>query len=230
MLWRKLFLLLIPIGIVMAIVAKPIKVDCITTQHTYCPAQVEEVVKQLSDKKFLLARRHFNQIKTQAMSVEPALSKVEFKQTPWWGIQAVIEMSPVVLTISTENQSFELRANGLLMTTQIEPPIPLIIDEPSRWLSEDLGQVNNLDSADIERLAKLYNQYSEFSPRVTKIVFHSTDEIKLFIEGHGPILVRADDFQWLDHQLAALQAFFRTSTIASDYQELDARFSNLVVR
>lgn len=201
-------------------VIRPLKVECVTAEHTFCPNHVAAPMGRLETSSLLLAPRQYDEIEAAMRQAEPTFVSVEFKRTVVGGILAIVEFSPEVLTVQVDQDTYSIRANGLMEKTDKTVQPPLILTDPDQQLSEE----------QIKLLVKLYEQYRHFSPRVTKMTYISQNEIRLSLEGKNPIIVRADEEAWLDRQLAALQAFFRSSTMAEEYQELDARFSDLVVK
>lgn len=210
--------------------APPREVICETTQHTYCPAKIEEAAAPLRSGSLFFSSRKFSAIERQARETVPELAALTFRRTPLWTIKVTAEISPEVFPLQIGDQRYLVRANGLVEPADSNAQPVIIFASPDDWLETDRRHLKNLDSAAIQRLSDLSGQFRSFSPRVTKIVFISPQEIRLYFDGKSPAVVRADEEQWLGRQLAALQAFFRSSTMTDTYQELDARFADLIVR
>lgn len=210
--------------------APPRAVVCETAQHTYCPEQIEAEAAQLRSASFFLSPGKFAALERQSREQTPELASLTIRRTPLWTIRLTAEMSPAVFPLQIDNQDYLVRANGLVEKSEPTGQPALIFAEPDRWLETDRRRLKNLDPESIAMLGALAEQLRGFSPRVTKIIFISPQEIRLHFDGKNPAIVRADDEEWLPRQLAALQAFFRSSTMADTYQELDARFADLIVR
>ncbi len=208
----------------------PRQVICETTEHTYCPAPVETLVATLKKASFLRSPGQFLEIERKSRELMPELATMRFRRSLLWTISATVEISPAAFPALVENQSYLVRANGLVESTEPSTQPAIIFASPEAWLNADRSRITNLRSEDVQLLGELHRQFSNFSPRITKFVFISPQETKLYFDGKNPAIVRSDDENWLPQQLAALQAFFRSSTIADTYQEIDARFTDLVIR
>lgn len=229
--WRRLLLAGILLVVLVGLcLARPRLVVCLTTEHTYCPNQLQELTHTLANHSFFWAPHYYAQLSTQAAVQEPALAQLSFRRRWDWSIMATAEMSPIVLPIQVNGQDYAVRANGWVTTSDYVAQPLFILVNPDQWLNTSRSRIQGLTPQELQNLSKLYQQYQQFTPRVTKITLHSLTELNLSLEGKSPIIVRADEEAWLEPQLTALQGFFRSSTIATDYQEVDARFTDLVVR
>lgn len=206
---------------------KPRTVDCITTENTYCK---EELVSELSDLqtiRFLFPGKALREKEAQLRTLFPDLASVSIKRTPVGTLQATVTLAKPLLTCWLNGQEVVIRENGYISpseTIEGQLQVELTATVSGQQLIAPWGKQEQ------KNLAQLTDKLEHIRPRIKKIITSEPTKVIAFPEGNGPIFLRVDEQADIDTQLSTLQAFFRSTTMETPYQELDVRFSHLIIK
>lgn len=206
---------------------KPRSIECITTEHTYCREDIQSTLQTLDSTRFFLPGKALRVKEKELIEMYPDLIAVELNRTLTGSIQATITLAQPLMTVQLNGQNVLIRENGYISPT---PPIEgqlaveLTATQSGQQLSAPWGRTEQ------KNLAELIDALTHFRPRIKKITVQQPTKVTALPEDNGPIYLRVDEESNVAKQLSTLQAFFRSTTMDRPYQELDVRFSNLVIK
>lgn len=206
---------------------RPRSVECITTEHTYCRQDIQEALIGLKNVRFFFPGSAIKEKEKELAEKFPDLVTVKIERSPLLTMNATIALAQPLMTITLNGETVLVRENGYLSpSAPIEGalPIELTATTSAQQLIAPWGKDEQ------KNLALLTESLVHLRPRIRKLVAEQPTKVVAFPEGNGPILLRVDAQADIPKQLSTLQAFFRSTTMESPYQELDVRFSNLVVK
>jgi hypothetical protein len=206
---------------------RPRQIECITSENTYCRTDILDSLKDLKNTRFLLAGKALREKEKELTQSYPDLAAVQLRRTFTGTIHAQITLAQPLLILDLNGQATLIRENGYLAPAESQEgrlEIELIATTSGQQLTEPWGE------SEQRNLAHLADAFEHFRPRIKKLRASEPTKITAFPEGNGPIYLRVDDEADIEKQLSTLQAFFRSTTMETPYQELDVRFSNLVIK
>ena len=224
---RKIIWTVLSVAILGAVITsiaflKPRKINCITSENTFCPKQIETAIQTLSHESFWTVPQKKSQLESEIHAFSPEFLSLDLMRTPTTAIEVVVHLAQPLFPVQIDGESFIARNNGTLTPEAEASSLPLIIRNTENW--------DNLSEKELLLLQKWYKLMQRNSLNFTKLEFISLQELRAWPEGKNVIILRADDEKWIQRQLNTLQAFFHSTTIAETYQELDVRFSDLIVK
>lgn len=177
--------------------------------------------------RFFLQPQKLRAKESELLERFPNLIEAKLQRTLTGGIQATITLAQPLLAVVVNQQPYFLRENGYLTPHNGEPN-GLLVELQATISAQRL--LEPWDASSQKSLAVLTQSLEHFRPRIKKVVAIHPQEIIAYPEGNGPIFLRVDQSAHVPEQLSTLQAFFRSTTMDTPYRELDARFSQLVVK
>ncbi|MCD8484595.1 hypothetical protein LRY65_05945 [Candidatus Woesebacteria bacterium] len=234
---RSWFLRLALFGALLTLVAatvstiffRPWRVTCVTTQNTYCSDTTEQRVQQLQQTSFWKVPQKSQQITQELLLSDSTLASIDI-QRRWYGtVHVVITKAEALFPVRHRNQDYQVRANGSL-TPLSAPMVPIVLLEDPTALSTEEPPTLLYDRQDRENMAFLYAELQTLSPNIQKIIVYEKSKIEIFPEGRGSIYVRLGTEEELQRQLNTLQAIFHSTTMETDYQTLDIRFRDVIMK
>ncbi len=206
---------------------KPWQVGCSTTLNTYCSESTQNIVSQLKEQPFWDAQRNYPNLKKTILEQHPNVADVSFRRTWLASVEVIVTEAESLFPIRWNTQNFSVRSNGSL-TPNSAPSIPvMMIEEPV--FSDNPPQILYTEDT-LRLLATLYERLQTLSPTIQKIVVESQNEIIVSPEGYGPVYMRLGTAEELEEQLSTLQAFFHSTTMDKQYQVLDIRFRDVIMK
>lgn len=224
-----LFLAVTTIGtsIFFILLYKPWKVECVTNLNTYCSDTTQLSLSVLQETPFWRAPQHYDQLAQDITQQHPNIAYVDFRRTWLGSIEVIVTEAKPLFPLRWNNQDYTARSNGSL-TPNSAPSIPVVLVEEAVF-TDDPPQIH-YDPEALFLLSTLYNRLQNFTPSIQKIVIKNTNEIVLSPEGFGPIIMRLGTEEELEKQLSTLQAFFHSTTMDKQYQVLDIRFRDVIMK
>lgn len=235
---RSWFLRLALFGALLTLVAatvstiffRPWRVTCVTTQNTYCSDTTEQRVQQLQQTSFWKVPQKSQQITQELLLSDSTLASIDI-QRRWYGtVHVVITKAEALFPVRHRNQDYQVRANGSL-TPLSAPMVPIVLLEDPTALSTEEPPTLLYDRQDRENMAffvrRTANTVTKYSK---KSLCMKKSKIEIFPEGRGSIYVRLGTEEELQRQLNTLQAIFHSTTMETDYQTLDIRFRDVIMK
>jgi hypothetical protein len=234
-----LILLFIPIMIAIGWVAwhfSAREINCETTTHTFCPADIDERLQSLKKVSWWRLNQPWKKISTELHQTYPEITTLRL-QRQWNGtLQIWLEQAPVLVRVKLADQPpLNLHTNGIL-TASADTDGPLILlphpeswfyasDEQWRWRTEVWTEPVVKNFPALVKEALLTEQQ-----RIQSIEAISPQEIIVHLNSGQRAIVRIDRPEDWTRQRSTLQAFFRSTTINPAWQEVDVRFHDIIVR
>jgi hypothetical protein len=211
---------------------KPRKVECLTTEFTFCPPEVQNEVASLQSLPWWKVSQAANQKQEALLANSTEYVSVQWKWT-WTGtVEFVLEPAPLLFPVRWEGQMWWVRGNESLTPLSEEvAPLPLLDFVTGHLVKTDTSpKIVGLSKVELESLAILFKQLQPIRPQIKRVAVHSGEFVELFPDGKGKIIVHIQSEDAVRQQVATLQAFFLSSTMNQAYQELDLRFENIIIR
>lgn len=206
---------------------KPKSIECVTTENTYCRQDIQNSLQTLRSTSFFLPGKALRNKESQLAQEYPDLVSAKLQRTITGKILATITLAQPLITLQLNGESMLIRENGYLSPgTPIDGQ--LIVELTATTSGQQLTQP--WGSQEQKNLAQLADALTHFRPRIKKLTTTEPTKVIAYPEGNGPIFFRVDTHSDVSKQLSTLQAFFRSTTMEKPYQELDVRFSNLVIK
>ena len=206
---------------------KPRTLECITTENTFCRQDILDSLESLRSVRFFLPGKSLREKESQLASLFPDLATVAIKRTPQGTVHAIITLAKPLLSCTLNGQSVLIRENGYVspaQPTEGQLEVALTATVSGGQLTYPWGKQEQ------KNLAQLVEELGHFRPRIKKIVTNEPTKVIAYPDGNGPIFLRVNDGANISVQLSTLQAFFRSTTMETPYQELDVRFTHLIIK
>lgn len=220
-LYRFLFLSLVVMMGAFTFTLTPRKVNCITNEYTYCPAEVKVLYDKLNTVPWIKWPQEFDSIQQQVKTSSAAV--VSATWSPNWRAEADVNVTIAeeLFPFVENNQPKILLSNGEVQKKS-EISYPRL-----EFSNHDL--LSSLSKEKQANIGLLYHQLENVSPRVKKIIIQDINNIEVYTENQKQFLMRADLEKDVLTQVTTLQSFLRSSTMNPDYQIIDLRFNGQVI-
>jgi len=197
------------------------EISCYTNQNSHCSPEQSTDLTPLQKKSWLRVQNVFPQIEKEIIQKNQDIVAVHFRKTLPRNLEVEIVKAEALFIATSNSQNWQVYDNGFLKRVN-EASLPL-------FLFPDEATLHSLPAEDYQQLAYLSSKIQNFSPRWKQITYISSNQIEAEIENRGKVLLKLGDHQTIDHQLATLQSFLRSSTMDQDYKALDLRFEGIAV-
>lgn len=210
---------------------KPTLVSCVTAQHTYCPDSTEKIVQNLRQVSFWQIPQQQAAVLERLQSQNPELDTVQLQRT-WKGtVDVILTYAPPAFPLRLGNEDVVIRQNGTIspQTNTAALPVVQFLNE-SLWQDGERLNSQMISPLQLQSIGFLHEQLQRFTPKMQRMVIEDINTIRVYPEGKGVILLRATSSEDVRSQLSTLQSFFHSTTMDTEFTELDVRFANVILR
>lgn len=197
------------------------ELSCYTNQNTLCSPEQEAELSSLQNRPWLRVQKHYQTMETSLTQKNQDVVTVHFRKTLPRNLEVEIVKAEALFIATTGSQHWQVYDNGFFKLVEA-PSLPV-------FRFADQSTLRSLSPEESEQLAYLFSKVQNLTPRWKEVAYLSRNQIEAEIENRGKVLLKLGDHQIIDHQLATLQSFLRSSTMDQDYKALDLRFEGLAV-